>query len=67
MKERKIILGCDLSKDKIDIATIKKLSNKILSEKTETNNLKGFKNIIKPYSSVIGEIHVIVEATGNYH
>ena len=67
MKERKIILGCDLSKDKIDIASIEKRSNKILSEKTETNNLKGFKNIIKPYSSTLGELHIIVEATGNYH
>ena len=67
MKKSKIILGCDLSKDKIDIASIEKLSNKVLSEKTESNNLKGFKNIIKPYSSTKGELHVIIEATGNYH
>jgi len=67
MKESKIILGCDLSKDKIDIASIEKQSNIVLSEKEETNNLKGFKNIIKPYSSLLCEIHVIVEATGNYH
>ncbi len=67
MKESKIILGCDLSKDKIDIASIDKRSRKTLSEKTETNNLKGFKNIIKPYSSTLGELHIIVEATGNYH
>ncbi len=67
MKDSKIILGCDLSKDKIDIASIENRSRKILSEKTETNTLKGFKNIIKPYSSIVGELHVVLEATGNYH
>ena len=67
MKDSKIVLGCDLSKDKIDIASIEKQSSKILSETTETNNLKGFKNIIKPFSSKVGELHVVLEATGNYH
>jgi len=67
MKDNKIVLGCDLSKDKIDIASIEKQSSKILSETTETNNLKGFKNIIKPFSSKVGELHVVLEATGNYH
>ena len=67
MKDSKIILGCALSNDKIDIASIEKQGNKILSERTETNNLKGFKNIIKPYSSMSNDVHIIIEATGNYH
>ncbi len=66
MKENKIILGCDLSKDKIDIASIEK-QNKVISEKTYSNSIKGFRNIIKPYSSMTDKLHIVVEATGNYH
>ena len=69
MKEKKevIVIGCDISKDKIDIAVIEKGNNKILSEKTYSNNIKGYKNIIKQYSSSIKNLHVVIEATGNYH
>ena len=67
MKENSIILGCDISKDKIDIAVIEKENKKLLSEKTYSNNIKGYKNIIKQYSSMGNDLHVVMEATGNYH
>jgi transposase len=68
MKENKIILGCDLSKDKTDIASIEKQNkNKVVSEKTYSNSIKGFRNIIKPYSSMTDKLHIVLEATGNYH
>ena len=67
MKENSITLGCDISKDKIDIAVIEKKTNKILSEKTYSNTIKGHKNIINHYSSIKDNLHVVMEATGNYH
>ena len=67
MKEKSIILGCDISKDKIDIAVIEKKTNKLLSEKTYSNSIKGHKNIINHYSSIRGNLHIVMEATGNYH
>ena len=67
MKKSKIILGCDISKDKIDISAIVKQDNKIISEKTEPNNLTGFRNIIRPYVSVGDQLNIVLEATGNYH
>ena len=67
MKGNIIVLGCDIAKDKIDIAVIEKENNKILSEKTYSNNIKGYKSIIKQYGSMGKDIHVVMEATGNYH
>jgi len=67
MKGNIIILGCDISKDKIDIAVMEKEDNNFLSEKTYSNNIKGYKSIIKQYSSISSNLHVVMEATGNYH
>jgi len=63
---KKIIIGADISKDKIDIATIEKQSNKLLLERSYSNNLKGYKNIIKEYAFMTN-VHIVMEATGNYH
>ena len=67
MKENKIILGCDIAKEKIDIAVMGKENSKLLSERIYSNNLIGYKNIINQYSSISNNLHVIMEATGNYH
>ena len=67
MKENSIILGCDISKDKIDISVIEKENKILLSEKTCSNNVKGYKNIIKQYSPMNNDLHIVMEATGNYH
>lgn len=65
--DKKIILGCDISKDKIEVASARENDNDkqvtIVSEKTFANTLKGYKAITGLYRN----IHVIVEATGNYH
>lgn len=67
MKEKSIILGCDISKDKIDIAEIDQTTKEILFEKEYSNNIKGYKNIIKKYGSLTNNLHIVMEATGNYH
>lgn len=67
MKENIVILGCDISKDKIDTSAINKGSKILLSETKYANNLKGFTSIIKQYSSNVNNLHVVIEATGNYH
>jgi len=68
MKENKIILGCDISKNKIDTALIERQNkNKIITEKTYSNNIQGFRAIIKTYSLMIENLHIVLEATGNYH
>lgn len=69
MKEKKevIVIGCDISKDKIDTAAISKENNHLLSEKEYSNNIKGYKNIIKQYSSLSNNLHFVMESTGNYH
>ena len=65
--DKKIIIGCDISKEKIDIASVTKENNSkkviILSEKTFPNTLKGYKAIIASYNN----FHIVIEATGNYH
>jgi len=67
MKEKSIILGCDISKDKIDVAEIDQTTKEILFEKEYSNNIKGYKNMIKKYGSLVNNLHVVIEATGNYH
>lgn len=67
MKENNIIVGCDISKDKIDIALINKDSHNLLSEKTYSNNQKGYKNIISHCCIGNNSLHVVMESTGNYH
>jgi len=69
MKEKKevIVIGCDISKDKIDTAAINKCNNDILSEREYSNNIKGYKNIINQYSSLSKNLHFVMESTGNYH
>lgn len=67
MKVNNIILGCDISKDKIDIAVLEKENKKLLSEKEYSNSIKGFKTIINQYTSKENSLHVVMEATGNYH
>jgi len=63
---KRIIIGADISKDKIDIASMESESNKLLLERSYSNNLKGYKNIIKEYAFMTN-IHIVMEATGNYH
>lgn len=69
MKEKKevIVIGCDISKDKIDTAAIKKVNNNILLEREYSNNIKGYKNIINKYGSLSNNLHFVMESTGNYH
>lgn len=67
MKANMIILGCDISKDKIDTASMKKENKELLSEKKYSNNIRGYKSIIQQYSSNVNNLHVVMEATGNYH
>jgi transposase len=67
MKENNIILGCDISKDKIDIAAHRKSKQQNSFRKTYSNTIKGYKNIINQYSSITNNLHVVMEATGNYH
>ena len=62
-----IVIGCDISKDKIDISAINKINNNILSEREYSNNIKGYKNIIHQYSSLSNNLHFVMESTGNYH
>lgn len=69
MKEKTevIVVGCDISKDKIDLSVINKANNKLLSEQIYSNSVKGYKNIIKQYGLLSNNLHFVMEATGNYH
>ena len=69
MKEKKevIVIGCDISKGKIDTAAILKENNNLLLEKEYSNNIKGYINIINKYSSLSNNLHFVMESTGNYH
>lgn len=58
-------LGCDISKDKIDIALLNNGTNKIEVVKICLNDIKGYKQIEKLCKGKL--VQIAMEATGNYH
>jgi transposase len=70
--EKTMVIGCDISKEKIDVAYMDKPTKEVVLRKVVRNSKRGFKEIIK---SLAGKkpikrkesFHVVLEATGNYH
>lgn len=66
-----IVIGIDVSKDKIDCAWLRDINTGKVKTKKLNNKNEGFKALIewaeKNTKSPINEIHFVMEATGIYH
>jgi len=64
---KNIVLGCDVSKDKIDIFAMEKATGEVITAMQISNNRKGFMKLVKKYKNSLDKLYVVLEATGNYH
>jgi|WetSurSiteA1Bulk_404760.scaffolds.fasta_scaffold40388_1 transposase len=65
-QKEQMIMGCDISKDKIDLCLLEKATGKIIISKSYANNSSGHQRIVKQLSDKDNCL-VVLEATGNYH
>lgn len=65
-QKEQMIIGCDISKDKIDFCLIEKTTGEIIISKSYANNSSGHQRIVKQLSAKDNCL-IVLEATGNYH
>lgn len=65
-QKEQMIIGCDVSKDKIDLCLLEKTTGRTIISKSYSNNSSGHQRIVKQLSDKDNCL-VVMEATGNYH
>jgi len=63
---RNVIIGIDIAKDKLDLATIDEQSGRQLKVSCHANTAAGHRSVIK-WARTFDQVQFVMEATGTYH